>query len=86
MERKEEYYVVVTKKGETEGREIGAATKDKIVRVPHEFTDQGLAMLFPEKIAQVLAEKLQAFDDVEAAKVERVPEGTPPPPKEATDW
>lgn len=84
MTRKTEYYVVVKKEGEKEGREVGALLKGKIVRVPPEFALEGLAMLLPRKIAEHLADKIRDLDGVESVKVERIPPHAPPPPKEAT--
>lgn len=82
MARKTEYYVVVKKEGEKEGREVGAIHNQKIVRVPPEFVGRGLAMLMPEKITHAMAVALQDRDDVESAIVERIPPNSPPPPKE----
>lgn len=82
MARKTEYYVVVKKEGEKEGREVGAIHNQKIVRVPPEFVGRGLAMLMPEKIAEVMAAKLKELDGVTNVKIERIPPNSPPPPKE----
>lgn len=83
MTLKTEYFVVVRKVGESEGREVGAFIKRRIVRVPEEFAYRGLALLMPEKIAQAMANKIKQIDDVDQVKVERISPNSPPPPKEA---
>lgn len=79
---KTEYYVVVKKVGEEEGREVGTIHDRKVLRVPHDYVGKGLAMLMPKKLAYAMAVKLQELDDVDSAKVERVSPDTPPPPRE----
>lgn len=77
-----EYYVVVTKVGESEGRAIGTYTDTKILRVPAEFAGQGLELRMQKRQAYLVAKNLQKKDDVESAVVKRVTPGTPLAPKE----